>query len=63
MGKNDEPKVHLYPVQMINDLAIDDGGWAQIKAKIKFDESLNEEQRNQLWELLEEYQGIFAWHK
>jgi hypothetical protein len=43
MGKDDEPKVHLYHVQMINDLAIEDGTWAQIKAKIKFDESLNEE--------------------
>jgi hypothetical protein len=63
MGKDDEPKIHLYHVQMIDDLAIEDGRWAQIKAKIKFDESLNEEQRKQLWELLEEYQGVFAWHK
>jgi hypothetical protein len=55
MGKDDEPKIHLYHVQMIDDLAIEDGRWAQIKAKIKFDESLNEEQRKQLWELLEEY--------
>jgi hypothetical protein len=46
MGKDDEPKVHLYHVQMIDDLAIEDGRWGQIKAKIKFDESLNEEQRN-----------------
>jgi hypothetical protein len=45
MGKDDEPKIHLYPVQMIDDLAIKDGRWVQIKANIKFDELLNEEQR------------------
>jgi hypothetical protein len=47
MGKDDEPKVHLYPIQMINDFVIEDGKWVQIKAKIKFDELLNEEQREQ----------------
>jgi hypothetical protein len=24
---------------------------------------LDEEQRKELWELLEEFQGVFAWHK
>jgi hypothetical protein len=35
-------------------------GGTQIKNKIRLDESLNEEQQKQLWDLLEE---VFAWHK
>ncbi len=48
---------------MINDQVEEGGRWAQIKSKIRLNESLDEEQRKQLWELLEEFQGVFAWHK
>lgn len=54
MGKDVEAKLHLYPFQMTNDLTLG-GRCVQIKAKMRLDESLNEEHRKQLWELLEEY--------
>jgi hypothetical protein len=62
-SKNLEPKVHLYPIQMINEQVEQSGRWAHIKSKIKLNESLDEVQRKQLWELLVEFQGVFAWHK
>ncbi len=55
LGKNIEPNVHLYPVQVSDDLIEGDNRWAQIKIKIRLDESLNEEQQIQLWDLLEEF--------
>ncbi len=36
--------------------------WVEIKSKIKLGNSL-EEQARVLWDLLEEFQDIFAWHK
>lgn len=49
-----EPKVHLYHVQIDEELIIEGGRWDQIKGKIKLDESLDERQKTQLWDLLEE---------
>ncbi len=63
LRKNIEPKVHLYPVQISNDWIEGGKRWVQIKSKIRLYESLNEEQQKQLWDLLEEFQGVFAWHK
>ncbi len=62
-GKNIEPNVHLYPVKIYEDLIEKGSRWTQIKNKIILDESLNEEQQKHLWDLLEEFQEIFAWHK
>lgn len=36
--------------------------WVEIKSKIKLGNSLDEQARV-LWDLLEEFQDIFAWHK
>jgi len=47
--------VHLYIVQIINDLIEEGSRWTQIKNKIKLDESLNEEQQKQSWDLLKEF--------
>jgi hypothetical protein len=55
LGKNIEPNVHLYIVQIINDLIEEGSRWTQIKNKIKLDESLNEEQQKQSWDLLKEF--------
>jgi hypothetical protein len=60
LGKNIEPNVHLYLVQVSVDLIEGGNRWTQIRNKIRLDESLNEEQQKQLWDLLEE---VFAWHK
>ncbi len=43
-GKNIEPNVHLYPVQIFDDLIEEGSRWTQIKNKIRLDESLHEEQ-------------------
>jgi hypothetical protein len=51
--------VHLYLVQVFNDLIEEGNRWTQIKNKIKQNESLNEEHQKQLWDLLE----VFTWHK
>ncbi len=55
--------MHLYPVQISDDLIAEGNRWTQIKNKIKLDESWNEEQQKQLWDLLKEFQEVFAWHK
>ncbi len=62
-GKNIETNVHLYPVQISNDLIEEGNRWTQIKSRVRLDESLNEEQQKQLQDLLEEFQEVFAWHK
>jgi hypothetical protein len=43
VGKNIEPNVHLYPVQVSNDLIEEGNRWTQIKNKIGLNEPLNEE--------------------
>ncbi len=48
---------------MFNDLIKEDNTWTQIKSRVRLDESLNEEQQKQLWDLPKEYQEVFAWHK
>ncbi len=63
LGKTIEPNVHLYLVQVSDDLIEGGNRWTQIKNKIKLDESLNEEQQKQLWDTMEEFQEVFAWHK
>jgi hypothetical protein len=50
-------------VQVSNDLIEGGNRWTQIKNKIRLDESLNEEQQKQLWDILEEFREVFAWHK
>jgi hypothetical protein len=42
LGKGIEPSVHLYPVQIIDDLVEEDNRWNQIKNRVRLDESLNE---------------------
>jgi hypothetical protein len=63
LKKNIELNAHLYLVQMIDDLIEEDNRWTQIKSRVRLDESLNEEQQKQLWDLMEEFQVVFAWHK
>jgi hypothetical protein len=63
LGKNIEPNVHLYSVQVSDDLIEGDNRWTQIEIRIKLDEYLNEEQQKQLWDLMEEFEEVFAWHK
>ncbi len=63
LKKNIEPNAHLYLVQMTNDLIEEDSRWTQIKSRVRLDESLNEKQQKQMWDLLEEFQEVFAWHK
>ncbi len=48
LRKNIKPNVHLYPVQVSDDLIEGGNRWTQIKNKIILDESLNEKQRKQL---------------
>ncbi len=55
--------MQLYPVQIFDDLIEEGNRWTHIKNTIKLDESLNEEEQKQLWDLLEEFQEVFAWHK
>ncbi len=55
MGKNIKPNVHLYPVQVSDDLIVGGNRWTQIKNNIRLDESLNEEQQKQLWDIMEEF--------
>ncbi len=43
LGKSIEPNVHLYPVQVSNDLIEEGNRWTQIKNKIGLNEPLNEE--------------------
>jgi len=54
LGKNIEPNVHLYMVQIFDDLIEEGSRWTQIKSRVRLDESLNEKQQKQLWDLLEE---------
>jgi hypothetical protein len=63
LGKNIEPNVHLYMVQISDDLIEEGNKWTQIKSRVRLDESLNEEQHKHLWDLLEEFQEVFTWHK
>jgi len=63
LGKNIKPNVHLYPVHVSDDLIKGGDRWTQIKNRIRLNKYLNEEQHNQLWDMLEELQGMFAWHK
>jgi hypothetical protein len=63
MGEIAKPKVHLYHVQVDDELAIKGRKWDQIFKKSKLDESLDEGHRTQLWALLEEFHRIFTWHK
>ncbi len=51
LRKNIEPNVHLYPIQISNDLIEEGNRRTQIKNRIRLDESLNEEQQKQLWDL------------
>ncbi len=44
LRKNIEPNVHLYPIQISNDLIEEGNRRTQIKNRIRLDESLNEEQ-------------------
>jgi hypothetical protein len=44
LGKNIEPNVHLYLVQVYDDLIEGGNRWTHIKKRIRLDESLNEEQ-------------------
>jgi hypothetical protein len=44
LGKGIEPNVHLYPIQIIDDLVEEDGRWNHIKSRVRLDESLNEKQ-------------------
>jgi hypothetical protein len=37
--------------------------WAEIKSKIKVNPDLDQEKTNQLWELLDQFLDVFAWHK
>lgn len=61
LGKNTEPKVHLYPVY--DDLIKGGNMWTQIKNKTRLDESSNEKQQKKLWDLVEKFQEVFALHK
>ncbi len=63
LGKNIGPNVHFYLVQVFDDLIERSDRWTQMKNMIRLNESLNEEQQNQLWDLLEEFQEMFTWHK
>ncbi len=44
LGNNIRPNVHLYLIQVSNDLIEGGDRWTQIKNRIRLDESLNEEQ-------------------
>ncbi len=37
--------------------------WEEISQKIRVDHSLEEEKKQQLWEVLDNYQDVFAWNK
>ncbi len=37
--------------------------WEEISQRIKIDHNLDEEKKQQLWEMLENYQDVFAWNK
>jgi len=63
LEKNIEPNVHLHVVEIFDDLIEEGSRWTQIKSRVTLDESLNEEQQKQLWDLLEEFDEVFAWHK
>jgi hypothetical protein len=55
LGKGIEPNVHLYPVQINDDLVEEHNRWNQIKSRVRLDESVNENQQKQLWDLLKEF--------
>jgi len=63
LGKNIKPNAHLYPIQISDDLIEEGSRWTQIKSRVRLDESLNEKQQKKLWDLLEEFQEVLAWHK
>ncbi len=44
-------------------ISTNDNRWTQIKNKIRLDESLNDKQQKQLWDILKEFQEVFAWHE
>jgi hypothetical protein len=44
LGKDTEPNVYLYPIQVFDDLIEGENRWTQVKNKIRLDESLKEEQ-------------------
>jgi hypothetical protein len=50
-------------VQKFDDLIKEGNKWTQVKNRIRLDESLNEKQQKQLWDLLKEFQEVFTWHK
>jgi hypothetical protein len=40
-----------------------DSRWDEIRQKMRVDQMLNKEMRQQLWRVLERYQDVFAWNK
>jgi hypothetical protein len=56
LSHNIEPKVHLNPVQLTNELIREED-------RVEPDQSQNKVGQKQLWDLLEEFQGVFTWHK
>jgi len=61
---------HLFSIQMFglkisrkNNVVKEGQKWTKIKSKIKLDTSMDKAQTKQLWNLLQEFQNIFIWHK
>lgn len=51
------------PIIFANTYVKKDGKWGEIKSKIILDPNLNQEKVDQLWQLLGQFQDVFAWHK
>jgi hypothetical protein len=42
---------------------VSEGRWDQIKKVIKMDLDFDQDKTNTLWQVLESYVDVFAWHK
>ncbi len=42
---------------------VSEGRWDQIKKSIKMDLDFDQDKTNTLWQVLESYVDVFAWHK
>jgi hypothetical protein len=55
--------VHVDHENMQQVLPFGDERWDEIRSKMKFDQSLSENQAEELWTLLENFKDVFVWHK
>jgi hypothetical protein len=55
--------VHLDHENMQHVVLFEDERWDEIQSRIKFDQTLSENQVEELWILFEDFNDVFIWYK